>query len=125
MTVTNASDAEHRYSTDALVDLARSHGERASARLILDWVSAGLLDRPERRGLGRGKGSVATWPIVQAEIFLALLRQRHEVKQIAALCKLPVWCWLYYGDCTVPLRQVQRAILTWGGMAKTGSLDSA
>jgi hypothetical protein len=85
--------------------------------LITDWVELGLLDRPDRRWLGRAQGSAAgTWLEAQRQLFLALLGKRREVKHIAPLCNIPVWLWLFWGDEYAPLRQVRRALETWGGV---------
>src|SRR5207247_974801 len=82
-----------------------------------------------RRGLGRGKGSVAVWPFKQAELFVDLLalRQRHRVAHVATLANVPVLGWLY-SEAATPLRQIRRALATWCGRhrRKTGvSRDAA
>jgi hypothetical protein len=106
------------YRAEDLLDLARQNNLSATRRLIVDWVGLGLLDQPERRGLGRGKGSIALWSETQAALFIDLLalRQRPQdpVKHVAGLANLPVsgWLWAYGG---VPLRQVRRALRTWCG----------
>jgi hypothetical protein len=82
-------------------------------RLITDWVEKGLLDRPTVRGLGRGKGTLATWPEEQLQLFLLLLGKRRELKRTATLCNIPVGLWLIWGDRYAPLRQVRRALATW------------
>lgn len=107
---------EQRYRAEDLLDLVAGLGLAATNRLILDWVDLGLLDQPERRGLGRGNGSVAFWNHTQAELFVDLLALRHRenepVNRVAALANLPVFGWLY-GTPGVPLRQVRRALATW------------
>lgn len=109
------------YKAADLLAIAAQNGLPASNRLILDWVGLGLLDRPERRGLGRGKGSVALWNHTQAELFVDLLAFRHRandpVRHVSALANLPVFGWLY-GSPGVPLRQVQRALWTWSGRSR-------
>jgi hypothetical protein len=104
------------FTAFELVAAAEENGLQASTRLITDWVSLGLLDQPRRRGLGRGKGVMGTWPVRQAELFLDLLtlRQRQGVAHVAPLANLPVLGWLY-GDPNVPLRQTRRALATWCG----------
>jgi hypothetical protein len=114
-----------RYTDRDLCSQAAVHGLSASRRLIDDWVSAGLLDRPQRHGLGRGMGSEAWWWAPQLALFLALLQHRREVTQIAPLCNIPIWIWLTDGDSHVPLRQVRRALRTWGGRVGKGSLSAA
>jgi hypothetical protein len=113
-----------RFTAGQLVDLATQNGLRASARLITDWVELGLLDQPERRGLGRGKGSAkGTWSADQAGLFvdLLMLRQRPDdpVSHVAGLANVPVAGWLWMGDLVVPLRQVRRALATWCGRHRT------
>ena len=110
------------YRSEDLLELARQCGLTATKRLIVDWVSLGLLDQPERRGLGRGNGSIALWNQTQASLFIDLLalrqRQSNPVKHVAGLANLPVfgWLWAYPG---VPLRQVRRALATWCGQHRT------
>jgi hypothetical protein len=106
--------AETRFTATDLVDAARAAGhDRVSPRLVVDWVGLGLLDRPERHGLGRGKGSTATWPDEQRQLFLALLGLRDQGAKIPPLCNVPVWLWLTWGDGYVPLEQTRRAMQTW------------
>jgi len=101
---------------------ARAQRTPATSRLIDDWVSAGLLDAPKKVGLGRGKGTEATWPDTQRKLFLALLRKRKEgARRQATLCNVPVFIWLYWGSEYVPTRQVRRALRTWSGAYRTAS----
>jgi hypothetical protein len=102
------------YTAEGLVREAANNGFNASERLILDWTSLGLLDQPNRHGLGRGKGSTAVWPENQRHLFLTLLAQRKQVNRVSLLCNVPVWLWLWWGDDHVPLRQVRKALATWG-----------
>lgn len=106
------------FRADDLLALAKQNRFSATNRLIVDWVGLGLLDQPKRRGLGRGKGSIAVWDETQAALFIDLLtlRQRpaNPIKRVGGLANLPVLGWLY-GTPGVPLRQVQRALATWSG----------
>jgi hypothetical protein len=111
---------EHRYTQVELVESAARNGYPISTRLFTDWVSKGLLDRPERKGLGRGRGTIATWPETQRQLLLALLNQRARTPAFDGLCNLPVFAWLYFGDVWVPLRQIRRTLLTWA-TAATGA----
>jgi hypothetical protein len=110
-----------RVTAEELVTIATANGLRATRRLITDWVSLGLLDRPYHPGQGRRNGSKpGTWPLTQAELFVDLLslRQRPEnpVTHVAALANVPVSGWLWMGDAGgVPLRQVRLALKTWCG----------
>jgi hypothetical protein len=114
------ASALNLYRAEDLLDLARERELSASRRLIVDWSGLGLLDRPERRGLGRGKGSVAGWNETQAALFLDLLtlrqRPQNPILRVAALANVPVSGWLWMGDLEgIPLRQVRRALATWCG----------
>ncbi len=102
------------YTNEILIAEAKAKGYDVSARLITDWVQLGLLDRPEKHGLGRGRGFIAVWAEAQCHLFLTLLDKRREAKRIGPLCNIPVWLWLFWGDAYVPLRQVRRALRTWG-----------
>jgi hypothetical protein len=120
---------ERRHTASDLVADAAAAGMPASARLITDWVAKGLLDRPRVRGLGRGKGTVATWPESQRRLLLALLEHRQRgVKRLATLCNMPVALWLDsegLDDEYVPLRQVRRCLATWGATHKATSTRAA
>jgi hypothetical protein len=108
------------FTKAELVAAARAAGhDRVSARLVDDWVGLGLLDRPTRHPAGYGKGSEpGTWSANQRELFLALLRHRDDAGSVAALCNLPVWLWLWWGDDFVPLRQARRAQATWAAAVR-------
>lgn len=107
------------FSKKVLVQIASAKGYRqVSTRLVDDWVAKGLLDRPEHRPLGYGRGSLpAVWSDNQRELFLTLLEKRDEGAPIATLCNILVWLWLWWGDSYVPLRQVRRAMQTWAKAA--------
>jgi hypothetical protein len=102
-----------RYKKADLLDAAQTQSTPATGRLITDWVSLGLLDKPAARSLGRGKGVERIWPENQRKLFLVLLNKRREVRHIAALCNIPVMLWLYWGVEYVPVRQVRRALKTY------------
>jgi hypothetical protein len=113
--------AEPRFTADDLIAAAEENDLRASRRLITDWVSLGLIDRPHHPGRGKGQGSSdGTWPYPQASLFVDLLTLRQRptdpVTQVAGLANIPVTAWLWAGDeADVPLRQVRRALATWCG----------
>jgi hypothetical protein len=118
------------FRAEDMLQLAREEGLTATKRLIFDWVSLGLLDRPKRRGLGRGNGSIAGWTFPQACLFLDLLRlrQRSEnpIKHVAPLANVPVAGWLWLGDASgVPVLQVRRALATWCGQHRTQKKPAA
>lgn len=86
---------------------------KATERLFTDWQEAGLIDRPEKRGLGRGRGISALWPESQMKLWLLLLKKRGDITQVPVLCNIPVGLWLYFGDRYVPIRQVRKCMRTW------------
>lgn len=96
-----------------LISAAAKAGHEIKPRLITDWASLGLLDQPDARGLGRGKGKSYTWPAEQAGLLTTLLNKRREGVGRIALLNLPVATWLIWGDRYTPLRQARRALATW------------
>lgn len=100
-----------------LVELARSEGyERVSKRLVYDWISIGLLDRPTIISRGR-RGRVGVLDHVQRDLFFVLCAQRallpSATRIVPHLCNVPVFLWLWNGPPFVPLRQARRALATW------------
>jgi hypothetical protein len=86
-------------------------------RALLDWTERGLLGAPRRCGslLDGGRGSrPAVWTEAQRQLFLLLLARRDDSRRIADLCNVPVALWLYGGPDYVPVRQVRRALRTYG-----------
>ena len=119
---------DREYTADDLLAAAADAGVTVSGRLITNWVAKGLLDRPRVRGLGRGRGTVATWPEDQRQLFLALLEQRRGVKRLATLCNLPVTVWLDSEGLDrdyVPLSQVRRCLATWATAYRAGPRRAA
>jgi hypothetical protein len=104
-----------QYTKPELLEAARKAGFSPTGRLLTDWVSLGLLDHATRRGLGHAKGTRATWPDEQLNLFLALLEKRPTVTRVAPLCNIPVFLWLWFDDRYVPVGQARRALMTWGG----------
>jgi hypothetical protein len=100
---------------DDLVADAAEAGHQITVRLLRDWTQAGLLDRPQRRPAGRGRGSnPALYPENQRKLLLTLLSKRPG-NGIPGLARIPVGIWMYWGDEYVPLRQARQAMLTWIG----------
>ena len=96
-----------------MIAAAVAAGHFATDRLLTDWQSAGLLDRPTKRGLGRGKGITALWPESQLRLWLLLLDKRRQTSQIPNLCNVPVALWLFFGDTYATLDQVKKSMRTW------------
>src|SRR5207249_3910280 len=114
-------------------DLLREAHERGftdvTPRLVVDWVQKGLIDQPTKtgRGIGGGRGTrKGTWSNRQRDLFLREVDQHHDgAKKIATLCNLPVFIWLWGGEEEVPLRQVIRAMATYGDAYVTSSSRAA
>lgn len=99
---------------DDVVQDAATAGYDASSRLVRDWTARGLLDAPQRRPRGRGKGSKpALYSASQRRLFLLLLHHRQQGARIPALARIPVALWLYFPDAGVPGTQARRAFTTW------------
>jgi hypothetical protein len=99
---------------DDLIGDARKAGYTVTRRLVADWVSEGLLDKPTRTGAGRGKGTTKrVFSPGQRELFLDLVKERAKNTRLAPLTNIPVALWLYSGEDDVPLRQVKRVLKTW------------
>lgn len=119
--VTSGSDVNHDsrrggYTSKDMVGIASEYGD-LSALLIKKWVGLGLLDVASRRGLGRGKGVIATWPPDQLHLLIDLVVARDAgMNKVEDLANFPVLAWLL-GAEGVPLRQVRRALMTWGKVA--------
>ncbi len=113
-----------RLEVSDLLKLAAGAGYEVTPRLITDWVSLGLLDRPDGHGLGRGRGRRYTWPSQQGKLFLAVLEKHKAVKR-PILANIPVGIWLLFSDGHVPLRQVRRAVTTWANAYGTVSFARA
>lgn len=118
---------EPRFKKEDLLKAAVELGHPVSDRLLDEWVKAGLIDQPRRRGLGRGRGIEATWPESQLRLFRTVLGKKYSdrVKRIPTLCNIPVFIWLYWGEEFVPTRQVRRALGTWSGAHRRGSMRAA
>jgi hypothetical protein len=114
-----------QHTMQELIATAKEAGYSPTPRMVQDWIELGLLDRPERHGRGYRRGISATWSEHQLGLFCSLLEHRRRVNRVAVLCNIPVWTWLYFGDDYVPLRQVRRALDTWGGWTTNVSWAAA
>jgi hypothetical protein len=116
--LTSASSgwAQQEGTIEDLLNDARARGFPATERLIHDWVALGLLDHPTRRSRGaKGGSEKALWSAAQRNTFRALVDKRPQVKGITALCNVPVFLWLWWGEEYVATRQARQALATWAG----------
>jgi hypothetical protein len=110
-----------RYTREWLIREADLIRPGATARLITDWITLGLVDGPHKPGLGRGQGSEpGTWSEDQKMLFLTVWAKRAEAS-IRDLCNIPVYLWLWWGDHHVPLPQARRALASWAGRNNVSS----
>jgi hypothetical protein len=110
-----------RLTGQSLLDLAAAAGTPVSSRLITDWVSLGLLDRPEKRSLGYRGSLPGDWPAAQGDLLKLLLGLRAQGRAVEALCNIPVRLWLTEGDVWIPMRQARRALTTWATRGAAGN----
>ncbi|MER5879079.1 hypothetical protein ABT119_24580 [Streptomyces sp. NPDC001910] len=97
-----------------MVEDARAAGFDIQKRTVTDWIARGLLDRPRRRGAGRGSRP-GLHSENQRKLFLLLLTKREESPKLPALALIPLTIWLWWGDEWVPRRQGLKALITWFG----------
>ncbi|GAA5613570.1 hypothetical protein Spla01_04748 [Streptomyces platensis] len=100
---------------DDLVEDATAAGYRATSRLVHDWVSKGLLGKPQRRRTGPNGSEKALHSANQRFLFIALLRERVSTPRLSDLASVPLSLWLYGGDEWVSTDQALRAFQTWVG----------
>lgn len=107
------TDWEPGTAEDLIADAHKS-GHTATSRMLTDWVQRGLLDKPVRRGAGRGKGTTkGLYPATQRQLFSILLDKRGTHPSVAHLSAVPVGIWVYWGEEWIPYRQARRALHTW------------
>lgn len=99
---------------DDMIEDAHAAGFDIQKRTVTDWIARGLLDRPRRRGAGRGS-SPGLHSENQRKLFLLLLTKREEMPRLPALALIPLTIWLWWGDEWVPRRQALKALTTWFG----------
>jgi hypothetical protein len=99
-----------------MVGDAAAAGHAITTRLIRDWTEHGLLDKPQRRPAGKGRGSVpALYSANQRSLLLTLLHHRQQGNTISGLARIPVAIWMYWGEEWVPLRQARRSLMRFLG----------
>ncbi len=59
-------DASSEVSRDELIAYVEKHGLTVTADQLVRWHKKGLLPRPRRRHLGRGKGTESVYPSISA-----------------------------------------------------------
>jgi len=96
-------------------DLCRLAGVKP--RLIDDWMTLGLVDRPLLSSRGRYGRAPGVWPETQMRLLVELVKLRPRVTRMAKLCKVPVWTWLTNEEMAIPVRQVRKALATWAKAA--------
>lgn len=99
---------------DDMIEDAHAAGFDIQKRTVTDWIARGLLDRPRRRGAGRGSRP-GLHSENQRKLFLLLLTKREEMPKLPALALIPLTIWLWWGDEWVPRRQALKALMTWFG----------
>jgi hypothetical protein len=82
--ILNVSSAPFVSRADiALVEEAHARGAAVTGRQLKRWRTTGLIPGPERHWLGRGHGSVTTYPAGTADLVVTLAnlpkKQRHPV----------------------------------------------
>ncbi|MFH8567483.1 hypothetical protein [Streptomyces sp. NPDC017993] len=100
---------------DDLVEDATAAGYHATTRLVHDWVSKGLLGKPQRRRTGPNGSEKALQSANQRFLFITLLRERVSTPRLSELASVPLSLWLYGGDEWVSTDQALRAFQTWVG----------
>lgn len=109
-----AASHPRRFRSEELIAAAADRGVAVTRRTLSHWVTQGLIAPPTRRGLGRGRGTSATWPEAHVKTYLAIRGKRGpQAKSPATLANIPVWLWLRFGEDYVPLNQARRALGTW------------
>lgn len=97
---------------DLVKDAARA-GHPVTPRLVHDWIAKGLIDRPERRRVGRTGSLKALHSPYQRTLFVELLYHRSKGFSIRELAEWPVGLWMNHDE--FPTRQALRALRTWVG----------
>src|SRR6266702_2560684 len=89
-------------TTEALIAHVSSYGFPITKTELARWHRAGLLPRPQRRSLGRGRGMVSIYPPGTTDQLLALCTIHCSEK------RLPYVAWrLWWEGYTVPLSAIR------------------
>lgn len=99
-------------SVGAIIAQAEGHGLKLTPRCIAEWHRAGLLPRPKKQGLGRGKGSASLYPIGTAEQAIACHKELAQIRNF----EVAGWQLWLRGFCVAdeywqkPIEQARRNI---------------
>ncbi len=89
-------------TAEALIARLSSHGYTVTKTELARWHRAGLLPRPQRRSLGRGRGMISIYPPGTMDQLLALCTIHRSEK------RLPYVAWrLWWEGYTIPLSSIQ------------------
>ncbi len=89
-------------TAEALIARLSSHGFTVTKTELARWHRAGLLPRPQRRSLGRGRGMISIYPSETTDQLLALCTIHRSEK------RLPYVAWrLWWEGYTIPLSSIQ------------------
>src|SRR5260370_8260751 len=89
-------------TTEALIAHVSSYGFPVTKTELTRWHRAGLLPRPQRRSLGRGRGMVSIYPPGTTDQLLALCTIHRSEK------RLPYVAWrLWWEGYNVPLSAIR------------------
>lgn len=89
-------------TTEAVIARLSSSGFTVTKTELARWHRAGLLPRPYRRSLGRGRGMISIYPAGTAEQLLALCTIHRSEKRLAYVA----WC-LWWGGYKVPIETIR------------------
>jgi hypothetical protein len=85
-------------TAEALITNMQTHGFTVTRPELARWHRAGLLPRPERRSLGRGRGMVSVYPPETADQLLTLCMFHRSEKRLHSVA----WR-LWWADYDVPM----------------------
>ena len=102
------SDPKREYTTAALIELAATDGHEVTAVQLAKWHRFGLLPRPRKQPLGKGRGSESRYPSETAPWLLTLLRI-HENEHRLLYVAWRLW-WAKYPVPITRLRELMARV---------------
>lgn len=90
-------------TTDALIAHMYSHDFTVTKSELARWHRAGLLPRPQRYSLGRGRGMISVYPTGTTDQLLALCLIHRTEKRLPHVA----WC-LWWEGYTVPIPSIRQ-----------------